>query len=126
MIKVISIATTTEIMIIMLQQGQVIPDSISNFLIQLPFVGILIWLWQRWEKTRREDAKITREHEDYMLKLQRNFFTEIVGAEREVQHEMVEEIRELTKQVTLNTATINEVYKVDDVVRQVLDRLEKK
>lgn len=126
-----------ETLIGILAQVDVMPDSLIGILAQLPLVAVIVWLWLQTDKRQREDKEKDRLWLEHMLELQRNATKEayesrdklmptLISQIEEKQNEMMNEVKGLAGQVAINTATVNEVAKVDSVVSELIDRLERK
>jgi hypothetical protein len=126
-----------EAFIIGLLQSNVASDSMLRILEQFPIVGLVIFTLYYVQKQQREDNRQTREWLEHMLQLQRenlkdaygeshSFLTQILGQAEAKQNNMSDRIELLTQQIAVNTSTINEVAKVDSIISDLIDRLEKK
>lgn len=85
---------------------------------------------------QKEDSQETRQWLESLLAMQRQLFTESQQANHEITNDLVSRIslrqneiieviiKELTKQITIIQATVAEAAKIDDVVHDLMDRLE--
>ncbi len=126
-----------ETLIGILAQVEVMPDNLIGILAQLPLVAVIVWLWLQTDKRQREEKEKDRVWFEHMLELQREttkeayesrdkliptFISQIEGK----QNEMIDEVKGLAGQVSMNTATVNEIAKVDSLISELIDRLERK
>ena len=113
-----------------------LPDPIESFLSQLPFIGVLLWVWATSDKKQQAEAQKNRDHLDHMLILQREQFNELFTVYRDFSqasltkadtrlNELSGRIDNLSNQLAVNTGVINEVAKIDDVVDRLFDKLSK-
>lgn len=122
-----------EILIGVLAQVDTMPDNLISIFAQLPLVAVIVWLWLQTDKRQREDKEKDRLWLEHMLELQRESIKEAYGSRDasigqigQNQSDMISEIKGLTQQLQINTATVNEIAKVDSVVSDLIDRLERK
>jgi hypothetical protein len=140
-----------QIAIVGLFQSDIVSDKVFGVLEQYPplvvvlVVLVVVYYLQKVQrediKERRlqhkEDNQETRAWLEKMLEIQRQSLKEIYGSqqafltpllsEMEVkQNRMVENIERLSQQLSVNTATVNEVAKVDSIVSELIARLEQK
>ncbi len=123
-----------ETLIGVLAQIDVVPDSLIGILAQLPLVAVIVWLWLQTDKRQREEKEKDRVWFEHMLKIQRETTKEayeslmptLISQIEEKQNEMIKEVKSLAGQVSMNTATVNEIAKVDSLVSELMDRLERK
>ena len=120
-----------------LAQIDAMPDSLISIFAQIPLVAVIVFLWIRTDKNQREDKEKDRLWLEHMLELQRasiketyessqNLEAALIGQIVEKQNDMLAEIKNLTGQIGLNTATVNEVAKVESLASDLIDRLERK
>ncbi len=117
-----------------LAQVDVMPDSLIGILAQLPLVAVIVWLWLQTDKRQREEKEKDRVWFEHMLMAQREATKEayeslmptLISQIEEKQNEMIKEVKGLAGQVAINTATVNEVAKVDSLISELIDRLERK
>ncbi len=115
-----------ETLIGVLAQVDVMPDSLISIFAQLPLVAVIVWLWLQTDKRQREEKEKDRVWLEHMLALQRNAIKEAYESRDTLISQIDGEIRGLTQQLSINTATVNEIAKVDSVVSDLIDRLERK
>lgn len=107
----------------LLVQTGILSGDWTGVLEQLPFVGILIWLWYVSNRRDTEQEERSQKHLEYMLEIQRNFFRDTIDAQNVRVNQMADRIELLTQQLAINTSTVNEVSKVDDVLDLLIKRL---
>ncbi len=129
-LSVIGVSSLSLLSFPILAQADIFPEGTGNFFAQLPFVGVLVWLWLQTDKRQREENQNNREYMEHMLEVQREFFRESLLRSDESlkradmrQNQMADRVELLTQQLAMNTSTLNEVTKVDDVVDQLLERI---
>lgn len=126
-----------ETLIGILAQADVMPDSLIGIFAQLPLVAVIVWLWLQTDKRQREEKEKDRIWFEHMLGIQRETTKEayesrdklmptLISQIEEKQNEMIKEVKMLSGQVSVNTATVNEIAKVDSLVSELIDRLERK
>jgi len=137
MYKSLGIFGVGEILVSILAQIDAMPDSLISIFAQIPLVAVIVFLWIRTDKNQREDKEKDRLWLEHMLELQRasiketyessqNLEAALIGQIVEKQNDMLAEIKNLTGQIGLNTATVNEVAKVESLASDLIDRLERK
>jgi len=137
MYKSLGIFGVGEIAVSVLAQLEAMPDSLISIFAQIPLVAVIVFLWLRTDKNAREDKEKDRLWLEHMLELQRSSIKEtykssqtleaaLIGQIVEHQNDMLAEIKNLTGQIGLNTATVNEVAKVESLTSDLIDRLERK
>lgn len=129
-------------------QTDVFSDAVIKILEDFPILGVvLIVIW--WaQKTYREEAKerqlqhtidaaATKEWLNSMLQTQRNslndvyhanqlFLSELLKQIQDEQTQLIVEIKALSHQLSLNTSRVNEISHIDQLVNDLIDKLEKK
>jgi hypothetical protein len=137
-----------QIAIVGLFQSDIVSDKVFGVLEQYPPLVVVLVVVYYLQKVQREDIKERRlQHKEdnqetrawleKMLEIQRQSLKEIYGSqqafltpllsEMEIkQNRMVENIERLSQQLSVNTATVNEVAKVDSIVSELIARLEQK
>ncbi len=122
----LTILGVSELIIWILSQIDVIPDQLFNIFMQLPVVGLFAWYVLYSNKQ-------TREWLDHLLKTQDErhqrtieLFENIFDRMDTRQGQMADRIELITQQLAINTATVNEIAKVDSIVSELIGRLEKK
>ncbi len=137
-----------KIVMIGLWQSQIVADSAIRIFEQFPIVGLVIFTLHYVQKQQREDNKQTREWLEHMLNLQRSslkeiyegqniFLTTIINQIENKQdrmadkivllaQQMADRIEMLTQQIAVNTSTVSEIAKVDNIVAELIARLEQK
>jgi hypothetical protein len=133
---------------ISIYQSDIVSDKVFGVLEQYPPLVVVLVVVYYLQKVQREDIKERRlQHKEdnqetrawleKMLEIQRQSLKEIYSSqqafltpllsEMEVkQNRMVENIERLSQQLSVNTATVNEVAKVDSIVSELIARLEQK
>ncbi len=109
-----------------LAQIDAMPDSLISIFAQLPLVAVIVWLWLQTDKRQREEKEKDRIWLEHMLELQREAIKEAYESRDTFISQIDGEIRGLTQQLQINTATVNEIAKVDSVVSDLIDRLDRK
>jgi len=136
-IRVIGLFSFSEILLSILAQAELMPDSLFSIIAQLPLVAVIVWLWLQTDKRQREDNEKSREWLEHMINVQRESIKEIYAGNTDFLNTLISQIDAkqaftsdrvelLTQQLAINTATVNEIAKVDSVVNELIDRLERK
>ncbi len=126
-----------EALVSILTQIGSVPDSLISIFAQIPLVAVIVFLWFHTDKRQREDKEKDRLWLEHMLEVQRlniketyersqNLETALIGQIVKRQSDMLTEIKDLAGQIRLNTATVNEVAKVESLTSDLIDRLERK
>jgi hypothetical protein len=136
-IRVIGLFSLTEILLSILAQTDIMSENLFSVFAQLPLVAVIVWLWLQTDKRQREENEKFRLWLEHMMDIQRVSIREtyqdstvllntLVAQIETKQRNMSDRIELLTQQLAINTTTINEVAKVDSIVSELIDRLEKK
>ncbi len=124
MIKVLSGLGGAIVFSFAFQEFAPIPDGIANFLGNMPFIGVLIWMWVHQDKRWKEENERNREYLEHMLELQSKSYGVTFEIQKSLVERLISQVEALTHQVAINTATVGESAKVDEVLsRLVEDRL---
>lgn len=137
MYKSLAVFGAGEVAISMLAQIGAMPDSFIGILAQIPLVAVIVFLWLQTDKRQREDKEKDRLWLEHMLKIERDAIKEAYEVSNKLlptlisqietrQSDMMEEIKILSGQISVNTATVNEVAKVESLASDLIDRLERK
>jgi hypothetical protein len=136
-IRVIGLFSLTEILLSILAQTDIMSENLFSMFAQLPLVAVIVWLWLQTDKRQREENEKFRLWLEHMMEIQRVATREtyqdstvllntLIAQVEAKQRNMSDRIELLTQQLAINTTTINEVAKVDSIVSELIDRLEKK
>ncbi len=103
------------------QEFAPIPDGISNFLGNMPFIGVLIWMWLHQDKRWKEENERNRDYLEHMLEVQSKAHSTTFEVQKSLVERLITQIEALTNQVAINTATVGESAKVDEVLSRLID-----
>ncbi len=137
MYKSLAIFGIGETLVSILAQVDAMPDSFIGILAQIPLVAVIVFLWLQTDKRQREDKEKDRLWLEHMLKMERDAIKEAYQVSNQLlptlisqietkQSDMKDEIKNLAGQIGVNTATVNEVAKVESLASDLIDRLERK
>ncbi len=113
-----------------LSQVDLLPDNLIGIFVQLPLVGLVVWLQiqnQRWLERMLKSVKGIYESKDEMLKEmhseQQVFITALLGQMERKQNRMSEQIELLTQQVALYGASLAEVSGLADFADRIVEKI---
>lgn len=116
-----------EVVISYLAQAELVSDGLmARILEQYPPLAVVLIVVYWLRRTQREDARETNDRLDKMLETQRISLKDIYESQHKCQERLVHKVEKLENQIAINTATVAEISQVDNIVSDLIARLEKK
>jgi hypothetical protein len=102
-----------ELLIVLAQVATELSPNIFSLIEQLPLVALVVWIMVRHEQ---RDDKTRKQWLDFLAAEREE--------QRKVYQKLSEKIENLTSQLSLNTTTVSEAAKLDDVVEMLIRLLQ--
>jgi hypothetical protein len=106
-------------------QTELLPANIVSILVQLPLVGIIVWLQLQNQKWLEHMLEIQRQSLKEIYDGQQVFLSALLAQIDIKQNKMADRVELLTQQVAMFAATLSEVTKVDDVIDRLMEKIQK-
>lgn len=106
------------------QQAEIVPDSYLGLLLQLPLVGLVVWLQLQNQKWFGRMLNLHDESIKEVYGKNQDFVNNLLTVLERRQTEMLNVIRLLEKQVDLFRASLAEVTEVSDLVDRIVEKIQ--
>ncbi len=121
MVKILSGLSGAIVVSFAFQEFSPLPDGIAGFLGNMPFIAVLVWIMIDGNKRQKEENQRNREYLEHMLELQSKSYAVTFEVQKSLVERLISQIEALTHQVAVNTATVGEIAKIDEVLGLLID-----
>ena len=123
--KVLAVFLFGRVAVSVAAQSEVIPGDFVGILLQLPLVGVVVWLQMQNQKWFERMLALHDESIKEVYAGQQKFLTSLLNTMEARQSEMVSSIKLLEQQVMLFGANLSEVTELADFADRIMEKIER-